>query len=152
MGLRFKKSFKVAPGVKINVGKKSMGVSVGGKYGGISTNTKSGSHMRVSAPGTGLSYTTKLDSPHSAESSKHPNNAHYPVYSANYHLIAAIILFILGAIILVFGVIALITTVIFGVLLLLVDAVIIFVGIKEQKKYKQLKELTNSNAKHSNKE
>ena len=32
MGLNFRKSIKVADGVKLNVGKKSAGVSVGGKY------------------------------------------------------------------------------------------------------------------------
>ena len=42
MGLRVRKSIKVAPGVKLNVGKKSVGVSVGGKHGGVSVNSKSG--------------------------------------------------------------------------------------------------------------
>lgn len=60
MGLRFRKSFKVAPGVKVNLGKKSAGVSIGGKYGGVSFNTKSGARVRASAPGTGLSYSTKV--------------------------------------------------------------------------------------------
>ena len=60
MGLRFRKSFKVAPGVKVNVGKKSVGVSLGGKYGGMSFNTRSGARARVSAPGTGLSYSSKI--------------------------------------------------------------------------------------------
>ena len=39
MGLRFRKSIKIAPGVKINIGKKSVGMSIGGKYGGISMNS-----------------------------------------------------------------------------------------------------------------
>lgn len=60
MGLRFRKSIKVAPGVKINLGKKSAGVSLGGKHGGVSFNTRSGARARVSAPGTGLSYSTKI--------------------------------------------------------------------------------------------
>lgn len=60
MGFRFRKSIKVAPGVKLNVGKKSIGVSVGGKYGGVSINSKTGARARVSAPGTGLSYTSKI--------------------------------------------------------------------------------------------
>jgi cytoskeletal protein RodZ len=60
MGLRFRKSIKLAPGVKLNLGKKSAGISVGGKYGGVSYNTKTGSQARVSAPGTGLSYSTKI--------------------------------------------------------------------------------------------
>lgn len=60
MGLRFKKSIKIAPGVKMNVGKKSVGISVGGKHGGLSFNSRTGARARVSAPGTGLSYSTKI--------------------------------------------------------------------------------------------
>lgn len=62
MGFRFRKSFKIAPGVKINLGKKSVGMSIGGKHGGVSFNSKSGSRVRASIPGTGLSYSTKLSS------------------------------------------------------------------------------------------
>ncbi len=60
MGLRFRKSIKVADGVKVNIGTKSAGVSVGGKYGGVSFNTKSGTNVHASAPGTGLSYSKKI--------------------------------------------------------------------------------------------
>lgn len=60
MGLRFRKSIKIAPGVKLNLGSKSAGVSVGGKYGGVSVNSKTGARARVSAPGTGLSYSEKI--------------------------------------------------------------------------------------------
>lgn len=60
MGLRFRKSFKIAPGVKFNLGKKSAGISIGGKHGGASWNSRSGSRVRASAPGTGLSYSRKL--------------------------------------------------------------------------------------------
>ena len=56
MGLSFRKSFKVAPGVRVNLGKKSAGFSVGGKYGGMSFNSKRGARARVSLPGTGISY------------------------------------------------------------------------------------------------
>lgn len=62
MGFRFRKSIKIAPGVKLNIGKESAGISIGGKFGGISFNSKSGAHVRVSAPGTGMSYTTKIGS------------------------------------------------------------------------------------------
>ena len=31
MGLRFRKSFKIAPGVKLNFGKKSQSITFGGK-------------------------------------------------------------------------------------------------------------------------
>lgn len=58
MGLRFRKSIKLAPGVKLNLGKKSAGISIGGKYGGVSFNSRTGSRSRISIPGTGISYTT----------------------------------------------------------------------------------------------
>ncbi len=62
MGMRFRKSFKVAPGIRLNLGKKSMGVSFGGKYGGVSLNTKTGARGRASLPGTGISYDAKIGS------------------------------------------------------------------------------------------
>lgn len=60
MGFRFRKSIKIAPGVRLNIGKKSAGISVGGKAGGLSFNTRSGVRSRVSIPGTGISYSTKV--------------------------------------------------------------------------------------------
>lgn len=62
MGFRFRKSVKIAPGVKVNFGKKSVGMSVGNKYAGVSVNSRTGARARVSAPGTGLSYSTKIGS------------------------------------------------------------------------------------------
>lgn len=70
MGLRFRKSIKIAPGIRLNIGKKSMGISFGNKYGGISYNTRTGTHARVSAPGTGLSYNTKLEGKNMAKKKK----------------------------------------------------------------------------------
>lgn len=60
MGFNFRKSIKIANGVKLNIGKKSAGVSVGGKYAGVSFNTRSGARVRASVPGTGVSYTKSL--------------------------------------------------------------------------------------------
>lgn len=60
MGLNFRKSVKIAKGVKLNIGKKSASVSVGGKYAGASFNPKSGARVRASIPGTGISYTKSL--------------------------------------------------------------------------------------------
>lgn len=60
MGTKFRKIVKIAPGVKLNVNKKSVGVSVGGKHGGVSLNSKNGARVRVSAPGTGISYSQKI--------------------------------------------------------------------------------------------
>lgn len=60
MGFRFRKSVKIGKGVRLNVGKRSAGVSFGGRRGGVSINSRSGARARVSIPGTGISYSTKL--------------------------------------------------------------------------------------------
>lgn len=60
MGLRYRKSIKIAKGVRLNIGSKSVGISAGVKGARISSNTRSGTRVTVSAPGTGLSYSQKL--------------------------------------------------------------------------------------------
>lgn len=77
MGFRFRKSFKVAPGVRVNFGKKSTGISIGGKGGRISFNSKSGARVSTSIPGTGISYSTKLGgtSSHSNSSKRKASSA-----------------------------------------------------------------------------
>ena len=57
MGFRFRKSFKIAPGVRVNVGKKSVGISAGVKGARVSVNSKGRVTKTVGIPGTGLSYT-----------------------------------------------------------------------------------------------
>ena len=57
MGFRFRKSFKIAPGVRVNVGKKSIGISAGVKGARVSVNSSGRTTKTVSLPGTGLSYT-----------------------------------------------------------------------------------------------
>ena len=56
MGLNFRKSFKIAPGVKLNVSKKGISsVSAGVKGARVSVGKK-GTRTTVGIPGTGLSY------------------------------------------------------------------------------------------------
>lgn len=56
MAIRFRKSFKVAPGVRLNVGKKSTGVTLGGKYFRQSFNSSGRKTTSSSIPGTGISF------------------------------------------------------------------------------------------------
>lgn len=56
MGLRFRKSIKVAPGVKLNLNKKSVGVTVGGKGAHYTMNSSGKKTASVGIPGTGISY------------------------------------------------------------------------------------------------
>lgn len=56
MGFRFRKSFKIAPGVRMNVGKKGVGVSVGPRGAKVSVNSSGRVTKSVGIPGTGGSY------------------------------------------------------------------------------------------------
>lgn len=56
MGLRFRKSIKIGNGAKLNINKKSVGLSVGGKGARYSVNSSGRRTKSVGIPGTGLSY------------------------------------------------------------------------------------------------
>ena len=62
MGVRFRKSIKLGKGVKLNLNKKSFGVSVGGKGAHLSINSKGRKTATFGIPGTGLSYTASSKS------------------------------------------------------------------------------------------
>lgn len=90
MGFRFRKSIKIAKGIKINIGKKGISsVSVGGK--GASVNIgKKGVYGNVSAPGTGLSYRGRLDSPKSK--SQQTNSREKPKNTGTLRIIFIVII------------------------------------------------------------
>lgn len=54
MGWNFRKSVKIAPGVKVNFSKRGASVSAGPKGFKVSVNSKGKVHQTVSIPGTGL--------------------------------------------------------------------------------------------------
>lgn len=57
MGFKFRKSFKIAPGVKVNFNKKSTGITFGDKGIHYTVNSKGKQTKSVGIPGTGLYYT-----------------------------------------------------------------------------------------------
>jgi hypothetical protein len=58
--MRFRKSIKIAPGLKINFSKSGISSTIGGK--GLSVNIGSrGTYLNTGIPGTGISNRTKLD-------------------------------------------------------------------------------------------
>ena len=56
MGLRFRKSVKIAPGVRLNISKKSVGISAGVKGYRKSINSSGRVTTSIGGPGTGVSY------------------------------------------------------------------------------------------------
>jgi hypothetical protein len=59
MGLRFRKTFSILPGVKLNIGKRSASVRVGVKGLGFTAGT-AGQTVTASLPGSGFSVSHKL--------------------------------------------------------------------------------------------
>ena len=58
MGLRFRKSVKIAPGVKVNLNKKSTSVTFGGKGVHRTISSTGKKTTSVGLPGSGAYYTT----------------------------------------------------------------------------------------------
>lgn len=146
MGLRFRKSVKIAPGVKLNIGKKSVGVSVGGKHGGVSFNSKSGARARISAPGTGLSYSTSLSSGKKRNSKKaniSSGSTYKPItnkklsdYSKKSQNRFAVVYIVLGILCVLMGAGVATISILFGVILISFGTLITISGIAILKKNK----------------
>jgi predicted transcriptional regulator len=62
MGLRYRKSFKIAPGVRLNAGRKSSSISFGGRGMRYTINSKGRRTTSVGITGTGISYVTSSSS------------------------------------------------------------------------------------------
>lgn len=63
MGFRFRKSLKIAPGLRINLSKSGVSYSLGRR--GLTTNISSrGIRETVGIPGTGLSYSKNISENH----------------------------------------------------------------------------------------
>lgn len=70
MGMRFRKSKKIAPGVRVNLNAKSASISIGPKGFKKTFSTNGRTTTTVGIPGTGLSYSTskKMGAPTAAAS------------------------------------------------------------------------------------
>ena len=60
MGLRFRKSITIFPGVKLNISKSGLSLSVGKKGAHVNAGTSGRKSVSVGLPGTGLSYTKTI--------------------------------------------------------------------------------------------
>lgn len=76
MGLKYRKQIKIAPGVKLNINKKSASISVGGKGLSKTISTTGKTTTTVGIPGSGLSYST-------TDSTKKPSESNPSDIQAN---------------------------------------------------------------------
>lgn len=108
MGLNFRKSINLGKGFKLNIGKKSVGISGGVKGARVSLNSSGRKTATFSIPGTGLSYSLNLNNLFKGKSSKkksssNKNNDNEAGTTININLILVLIILILIAIIGVFA-------------------------------------------------
>lgn len=62
MGLRFRRSVRLAPGLRLNLGRRGASLSLGGRGASLNIGRR-GVYGNVGLPGTGLSYRERLDRP-----------------------------------------------------------------------------------------
>jgi hypothetical protein len=77
MGFGFRKSFKIAPGVRMNVSSRGIGVSAGVKGLRYSVNSRGQRRTTVSVPGTGLYYTSTFGGHSSSRGGRNYRTAPY---------------------------------------------------------------------------
>ena len=75
MGFRVRTSFKIAPGVRMSVSPKSIGLSAGVKGARVSVNSRRGVTSTVGIPGSGISYSATAGRPGVAKGTPHRASA-----------------------------------------------------------------------------
>lgn len=101
MGLNFRKSINLGKGFKLNIGKKSVGISGGVKGARVSISSSGRKTATFSIPGTGLSYSVNLNNLFKKKSSKKSGNddVENEGTTINVNLILVLIIIILIAVI-----------------------------------------------------
>lgn len=127
MGFRFKKSFKVAPGVRLNVGKKSASVSFGGKGFRTSVSTSGRRTNTVGIPGTGISHVSTSGGKRS-KAKHHRASSHQKPASPLLLKICGIIMMIVAAFALLMTIAGFSVDVFTGIILLIPTAICFFIG------------------------
>jgi hypothetical protein len=77
MGFRFRRSIRILPGLRLNIGKRGVSTSIGVR-GAHVTFGKNGVRETVGIPGSGLSY-THVEGTHHHAAAKAPEQAQAPV-------------------------------------------------------------------------
>lgn len=78
MGFKVRKSIKIAPGVRLNVSSKNLGLSAGVRGARVSVNTNGRVTRTVGIPGTGISHTSTSSS-RGTRSAPRPKQPSQPV-------------------------------------------------------------------------
>lgn len=129
MAMRFRRSTKIAPGVKVNLSKKNVGVTVGSKGAHYSVNSSGRKTTTVGVPGTGVSFVdvSSKKGGGSAQGPAEPRLASKGTYIA---------LLVLAVLLAIFGVALLFVSPVFGVVLLVVAAICVINSVNGLRRHK----------------
>lgn len=101
MGLRIRKSVKVAPGVRMTAGRKSASISVGTKGARITKSTTGRKTTTLGVPGTGVSHvstsSSKQKKRRSSSAGAAPSSEAAPRYSPKTYKVCGIIMLVIAA-------------------------------------------------------
>lgn len=130
MGIRFRKSFKVAPGVRLNVGKKSSSLSFGGKGFRTSVSSSGKRTHTVGIPGTGVSCVSTSGSKRSRSRSQsvHHSGSYQKPASPLMLKVCGVIVLIIGVLALLLAIVAFSTVGAAGIIFLIIGIPCILLG------------------------
>ena len=95
MPFRFRRTIRIAPGLSINLGKKSASVRVGGRGAGYTVSTNGNRTTSLSIPGTGISWskTTRASQSQTPARTPYPSaGTGLPFWERSWVIIACILL------------------------------------------------------------
>lgn len=136
MGLRFRKSIKLAPGVRVNFNKKSTSLSFGGKGGRYTVSSTGKKTSSVGIPGTGLSYVTTTGGKKKKAAQTQAKPVQARAYSPRTYKFCGVILIVLAAVSLLLG---LLTIGSGGLTVVIIGALCLLFGVVSVRKAKTLK-------------
>lgn len=118
MGIRFRKSVNVAPGVRLNIGKKSASVSVGGKGFHTSVSTTGRRTRSVGIPGTGISHVSTSGGKRSKV--EHHTGSHQKPATPLMLKVCGVIMWIIGILALLLAIVGFTTGGAIGIIFLII--------------------------------
>lgn len=101
MGLRFRKSKKIAPGIRFNISKSGFGLSAGPRGAKVSVNSKGRVTRTIGIPGSGLSYSTTSKLGQNINEDEEHTPKHFNEYTSRSQLILTILFMLIGIIALI---------------------------------------------------
>lgn len=139
MGWKYRKSIKLAPGVRLNMGKKSQSITVGGKFHRTTFSSTGRVTSSTSIPGTGLHHTTTVRTGRKQTPKNTQNTQNTPQHTPRTYKVCGVILQVLSVLLFAMS-LAVLSFSAFGLVFALFAALLFFVGRNYRETANELEE------------